>query len=255
MVESAVAFAAVFFDLYGTLLVYGDMERAWADWLAALDDGLLALGSPVDRRRLEAACEGFFGRPEPRPADDGLTVYERRLAQLCATLGVSMSAVDLGALATRTVAAWQRQIPLDREAEPVLASLHRRLPLALVSNFDHPPHVRRLLEESGLARHFDTIVVSAEVGVKKPDPSIFAGPLAQLGVVAAEVAYVGDSPEDVTAARGAGLVPILVARPGGPSRAEVSDFRTRSDVASRPEATPAHVVSSLGQVIPLILES
>jgi len=248
-------FAAVFFDLYGTLLVYGDMERAWADWLTALDDGLRTLGAPVDRRRLEDACAGFFGRPEPSPADDGLTVYERRLAHLCATLGVTASSAGLGVLATRTVAAWQRQILVDREAEPVLASLHRRLPLALVSNFDHPPHVRRLLEESGLAGHFDTVVVSSEVGTKKPDPSIFAGPLAQLGVAAAAVAYVGDSPEDVAAARGAGLVPILVVRPGGPSRAEVSDFRTRFDASSGPRAEPVHVVSSLRQLVPLVLES
>jgi hypothetical protein len=33
------AYQGVFFDLYGTLLIYGDMTAAWADWLSDLHSG------------------------------------------------------------------------------------------------------------------------------------------------------------------------------------------------------------------------
>jgi FMN phosphatase YigB (HAD superfamily) len=42
----------VFFDLYGTLLRYGDMKSAWADWLrcpatsARVEDGVLLWFKP-----------------------------------------------------------------------------------------------------------------------------------------------------------------------------------------------------------------
>ena len=32
-------FKGVFFDLYGTILVYGDVQAAWVDWLAEICAG------------------------------------------------------------------------------------------------------------------------------------------------------------------------------------------------------------------------
>jgi hypothetical protein len=34
----------VFFDLYGTLLIDGDMKTAWSDWLIAFFSQLVPLG-------------------------------------------------------------------------------------------------------------------------------------------------------------------------------------------------------------------
>ena len=55
----------------------------------------------------------------------------------------------------------------------MLGELQGRYKLALISNFDHPPHVHRLLDELALRPFFDAVVVSGDVGVKKPDPAIF----------------------------------------------------------------------------------
>lgn len=74
-----------------------------------------------------------------------------------------------------------------------------------------------VLAEAGLVQVGDgpgapvrTLVVSDEVGVRKPDPAIFAFALADLpGVEPERVAYVGDSVlNDVQGARAAGLHPI-----------------------------------------------
>jgi putative hydrolase of the HAD superfamily len=87
-----------------------------------------------------------------------------------------------------------------------LARLKSTYPLALVSNFDHGPTARRVLERDGAATYFDPIVISDDHGWRKPHPSIFTDTLAELGVAPADALYVGDSAEDdIIGAKGAGL--------------------------------------------------
>lgn len=55
-------------------------------------------------------------------------------------------------------------------------------------------------------RHVSAVVVSESVGMRKPDPRIFALALDELGVRAADAWFVGDHPEyDVVGAQAAGL--------------------------------------------------
>lgn len=76
--------------------------------------------------------------------------------------------------------------------------------LAVVSNWD--VRLRPLLRDLGIADWFDTIVVSAEEGVEKPDPEIFHRACQRLGVEPAAALMIGDSPKnDVEGARAAGL--------------------------------------------------
>lgn len=84
-----------------------------------------------------------------------------------------------------------------------LASAHR---LAVCSNFTHTPTAHRVLAEVGLAEHFDVIVVSEEVGIRKPRREIFETTLERLGVAPAEALHVGDNLDaDVAGAAAAGL--------------------------------------------------
>jgi putative hydrolase of the HAD superfamily len=55
----------------------------------------------------------------------------------------------------------------------------------------------------------DEIVVSAEVGVAKPDSQIFALALERLSLPAADVVLVDDQPENIEAARSLGITAIL----------------------------------------------
>lgn len=201
----------VFFDLYGTLILLGDTQKAWNEWLVALREGLEAAGCSVGLDELARRCDGFLGQPEP-PAADGLTVYERRLQRLCRQLGARTGPDDWRALADATVGRWQAGMRLDPEAVPVLERLGRHRQLALVSNFDHPRHVHRLVADLGLGPYFGAVVVSGEVGCKKPDPAIFAPALAATGLQAGQVAYVGDTDDDIGAAVAAGMLPVLVRR-------------------------------------------
>ena len=104
------------------------------------------------------------------------------------------------------------------------------LRLVVVSNWDVSLHDR--LAEAGIADRVDGAIASAELGVAKPDPAIFAHALTMAGVRAAEALHAGDSPTaDVAGARAAGIEPVLVAR-GGASGAE--DVRTIRSLAELP---------------------
>jgi putative hydrolase of the HAD superfamily len=62
------------------------------------------------------------------------------------------------------------------------------------------------IDALGLRDVLDTIVISEAVGLKKPDPAIFALAVANLGVDAASTLFVGDNPEvDIVGATNAGL--------------------------------------------------
>ncbi len=146
--------------------------------------------------------------------------------------------------------AWQVHVHLDPDAAAVLSGLAESKTLALISNFDHPPHAHRILRETGLASYFKMIVVSGEVGIKKPNPGIFRIALEQTGLNSDEVVYVGDTQEDVDGATAAGIKPILIARPGDRQRPKILDYTRNHQVVER--AAFNHSVLTIGSLRELI---
>jgi putative hydrolase of the HAD superfamily len=102
------------------------------------------------------------------------------------------------------------------DVEPTLAALAGRgLKLGVVSNWDD--RLRPLLHSLGLARHFEIIVVSYEVGVSKPASAIFQEATERLGVAPCAILHVGDSFEvDVQGALAAGFKAVQIGRKPGP---------------------------------------
>lgn len=206
----------VFFDLYGTLLTYGAMDRAWADWLAGMHEGLGREGHDVAPERLEATFTRFLNRPEPPVGTPGRTLFERRVAHELAGIGVALPDAALAEVCTHAIARWQAHVALDPDAHAVLETVRAALPTALVSNFDHEIHVHDVLRATRLAELFDAIVVSAEVGYAKPDPRVFDAALRATGLDPADVVYVGDDDVDRDAAHAAGMRFVRIDRRGTP---------------------------------------
>ncbi len=77
------------------------------------------------------------------------------------------------------------------DARPILAELKERYPLVLVSNFYG--NIGSVLKDFGLDGIFSSIVESAVVGVRKPDPAIFRMGADRLGLKPEETVVVGDS--------------------------------------------------------------
>jgi putative hydrolase of the HAD superfamily len=94
------------------------------------------------------------------------------------------------------------------EAPALLRSLRSRgLKVAIVSNWHRGLH--RIVSAVGLGDLVDFVVVSADVGYRKPHPEIFQVALRQGGVAPSEVVHVGDTwDEDVLGAAAAGILPV-----------------------------------------------
>jgi FMN phosphatase YigB (HAD superfamily) len=116
-----------------------------------------------------------------------------------------------------------------REILSRLAPRHR---LAVVSNFDYAPTVRGILGASGVASLFGTVVVSDEVGWRKPKRVIFERALDRLGVAARDALFVGDRADiDVAGAHAVGMDAVWINRAGdslptglGPPEYEIRDL-------------------------------
>ena len=251
-------FNGVLFDLYGTLLVYGDMATAWEEWISSILESLHRLGVKVGEDRLRTACTGFFSQPDP-PADYGkeLTLYERRIGALGQQLGVELTEREMSDISAKSVHSWARHTFLDPLAQTLLNELRSTLRIGLISNFDYPPHLHSRLAELGLTKYFDTVVVSGEVGILKPDPGIFSLALGEIGLAAGEVAFVGDSVEDdIKGSKAIGMTPILIDRQANATEPAARDFgRVESHVdPDSSQACPdgVQVISSL-DMLPGIL--
>ena len=178
------------FDLYGTLMVYGDMQRAWGGWLDAMYAGFYQHGIAMPPEDFSARCDGFFSKEEPPDDGNGLTVFERRIARLAVSIGIDLSRRAISEIADSGLASWHQYVSLDEDAVDVLRELGARYRLAMVTNFDHPPHLHGMLPRLDLVAPFDAIVISGEVGVRKPDPAIFDIALDRLGLESSEAVHV-----------------------------------------------------------------
>lgn len=111
--------------------------------------------------------------------------------------------------------------------------------LAMISNFDHAPTVHRCLERHGLHAAFEAVVVSDEIGWRKPHPRIFEHTFETLGIEPSEGLFIGDMLDlDVDGAAGVGMDAVWV--------------DTGSHTWSSDHAEPRHTVQSLDQLVPIL---
>ena len=100
-------------------------------------------------------------------------------------------------------------------------------------------------------------IISSEVGVKKPDPAIFAMALQKTGILPADAVYVGDTQEDVAGAIAARIHPIYIARPDNRTDKDALDFQVTyaNDNLSenRTWDNEVTVISSLPEVLDITI--
>ena len=113
----------------------------------------------------------------------------------------------------------------------------RGLKIGIISNWD--TRLKAISDGLGLTPLVDFIVISAEVGVRKPDPGIFRMALDRAGVRAEDAIHVGDLlEEDVEGARRAGVRAVLI------------DRKKRITAGTSP--ADVKVVATLAELLPLL---
>jgi putative hydrolase of the HAD superfamily len=168
--------------------------------------------SPEALAAAEPHAKASFDRGEVVGATDDAGRGWLYFSNLLTIAGVPPSAAIEGALAELRayhddLNLWEH-VPAD--VVPALERLRGLgFRLSVVSNANG--RLRQLLSRVGLARWFDAVLDSHEIGVEKPDPRIFQVALERVAVAPERALHVGDLYHvDVVGARAAGLRPVLV---------------------------------------------
>lgn len=133
------------------------------------------------------------------------TCVERTRA-FFAAFGQNLTWSEAGRRETARMDAMRRAWRLFDDSEPCLRLLRGHgLRLAVITNAPGA-YQRGKIDAIGLARSFDTLVISGELGIAKPDPRIFHAACTRLNLRPDQVAHVGDRLDvDAVAAAEAGL--------------------------------------------------
>ena len=113
-------------------------------------------------------------------------------------------------------------IPFDNVHEVLSQFKSRDLRMGVISNWDNG--ARSLLQRHDLAKYFDSCIISAEVGINKPDPAIFQLAVQQANVEPHRCLYVGDNYyDDAVGSRRAGMHAVILNRFGNHGVEEIED--------------------------------
>jgi HAD superfamily hydrolase (TIGR01509 family) len=211
-----VTVTTVTFDFWGTLVFDGPRadDRYRGMRLEEFARILAAAGTEVSGEALEAAYSdsgAFLAAIWDQNRD--VPVTEHVAALLRALDPVLPARLPAGVL-DQLVEAYTRPalaippVPDDAARTVLEALVARGYTLAVVSNTMRTPGavLRKILERHGLLAHFRHATFSDEVGVRKPDPEIFALTLQAVGATPDTALHVGDHPVlDVEGARAAGM--------------------------------------------------
>ena len=201
---------AVGFDLFNTLITMEPV--ALKDALGRLTSSLRESGFNIEHRPfVKAHSEAVLNFLEQTKRDGKESHNRFWISAALAKLGHSVDPDDpniAGAVETYFSAFIQhaRVIPNTRE---MLTTLRGRYRLGLLSNFTHSPAARNLITQLNLEPFFEIILISGDLGYRKPHPSVFEELVSQLDLHENEIAFVGDDPDaDIEGALRSGLKPI-----------------------------------------------
>lgn len=184
----------IIFDYGGTI------DNAGDHWAVVIREAYAAL--PISELPLDLFCKGYvFAERElarvrhifpEHNFRDMMEIKARLELEELVRLGAPISPSDIPDFARR-IATYtdERARACVEAARPTLDYLYDRYPMVLVSNFYG--NIGAVLREYDLERYFRTVVESAVVGVRKPDPAIFRLGVEALGLEPDEVLVVGDS--------------------------------------------------------------
>jgi putative hydrolase of the HAD superfamily len=149
-----------------------------------------------------------------------------RASRVVNRLGFNLNPTD--PKITSSIEAFMRplieSLKLKEHVPMILQELKKKYRLGLVSNFAYPPAIKQALRKFRLYEFFDVIVISGDIGWRKPGSKIFEKALEALHVCASEALFVGDAPfHDIAGARQVGMKTVLLRRLGDEETADTGN--------------------------------
>ena len=186
-------------NIKGIIFDYGGtIDSRGTHWSEIIWDGYRQAGVPVDKDTFREAyvyAERELAKVRHIMPDDNFydLLYKKMRIEL-------QYLADHGHIAQESIDILSPQIARYcyeaakssiEEARPTLEKLRGKYPMVLVSNFYG--NIEAVLADFHLSHFYDKIIERAVVGVRKPDPRIFAMGVEALGLRPEEVLVVGDS--------------------------------------------------------------
>jgi len=202
--------SAIGFDLFNTL-IFSD-QHTLAEAMGNLVGCLREEGFSLDQESFTQAYRETTLRFFEECQRTGIETHNRFwISSTLQALGHSVKPDD--PLISRAVdayfSAFFPRCHLVPGTVEMLHLLRKEYPLGLLSNFTHPPAARKILDLLGLAPLFGVILISGEMGFRKPHPRVYEALISGFRVEAGRILYVGDDPvPDIFGAERAGLRPV-----------------------------------------------
>lgn len=201
---------AVGFDLFNTLITMEPV--ALKDALARLTGSLKESGFAIEHGPFVEAHSGAVLNFLKQTKRDGKESHNRFwISTALAKLGHSVDPDNphISAAVETYFSAFIQHATVIPGTKEMLATLRGRYRLGLLSNFTHSPAAMSLITQLELEPFFEVILISGDLGYRKPHPSVFKELVSQLNLHENEIAFVGDDPDaDMAGAFRSGLKPI-----------------------------------------------
>ena len=195
---------AVIFDLYGTLVP----EFPADEFYASVDHIAITLGAPVEEVRAE------WNRTAPLRQTGVYATMEDNVRAIAATLGLAdPSDGSVHAALNLRAEMYAKWFHPRRSAVETLTELKTRgFRTGLISMC--APDTPAMWHASPFSGLVDVEVFSSEVGLRKPDPAIYAYAYDRLGVEPTECLYCGDGAYgELTGAEALGMTAVEIRDP------------------------------------------
>lgn len=226
---------AVLFDLGYTLIYFqGDFSQTVFDSYLVLADHLKELGCDIDRQsfaeRFSKQMNMYY---QKRDVDLLELPVDSLVEQVLSELGQKyLPAKFLREAMNKMYLATESHWHIEEDTYLTLKTLTRLgFKLGLISNASDSWDVNNLINNHKLRPYFSTILISADEGIRKPNPKLFLKAASEMGVTPSETVMVGDTIEaDVLGAHQCGMKAIWISR-----RKEMPDILA-DDPSLRPDA-------------------
>jgi putative hydrolase of the HAD superfamily len=225
-------FAAVVFDLFGTL-VYEFPRVDWDEWLETT--------AAVLEAEPEAFASAWHATAIDRQTGVAGTIDEN-LRTVAARAGAWPTDAQVAEALEARAELYRKWFVPKPGAEEILRELReRRMPTALISMC--APDTPTLWRASPLAGLIDVEVFSCEVGARKPEPEIYLAATERLHVEPNACLYVGDGAyAELTGASSVGMYAVLIS---DPAEAEMEALRPEAELWTGPTIAHLSEISSL----------
>jgi putative hydrolase of the HAD superfamily len=199
------------FDFFGTLVDYSPSrtEQGYQRSHALLRD----FGGQLGYERFLEVWSATSGRFDQDSAVDDreFSMIEVTTAFLRATLPADPTPDQVDAFVATYLAEWSTAVRHPAGLDALLKWLNSGFRLAVVSNTHSPTMVPEQLAAMGVLELMDAVVLSVDVGRRKPHADVYQAALRQLAIPAQDAWFIGDSYEaDYLGPRRMGMEALLI---------------------------------------------